>query len=904
MNALVRKEIRLALPLWSVAMILVFVTTWLIAARHPSDPSSITNAARGAVLFGALMLGLTSFGLEFSSGTFQQLLSQPISRERLWRLKVVMQGVAAALVLLCGLICAYGLGPDDDSWLRFFATTACMAFAAVSGGFWTTLLFRQIAAALWFAVLVPLVIGAATVALAEKILQLPADSLVPDNCGYAALLVYSAAGFLLARRMFLRAQDTQWTGGAISLPNWFAARKQDVARHLGRKPFRALLGKELLAQHVSLLLAACLVALHLVAIGLRKAEFVQSPTAKMLPQVLGFWWCLWFAMPLLIGSAVVAEERKHGTLESQLCLPVTRRLLFCTKLGFALVLGMLLGGVMPWLLESLGAQLGFRGDFPAIGKPSSWPALLTFCGGGLGITFVSFYASTLTRNLLQAMGAALITTMVLAGFMGWALAGGPLQGGNLYLWFGPLAAWIGLPMLIIAILWLGFRNYKCLLVGRNTWWRNGLLLVGSMAVIVLSTTLIYNRAWEWFMTLEPKHGAAQLTGLVRPQVCSVGRKSGMVPDGTFTFARRVFVLLPDGRVWVATHHRFKRSGQKASIGSSRDHTERDVPFSVPIPVAGTWVGGAHWVQLARDWDYVFGIQSDGSLWRLFTATRTNVVENLSNAPIPERIGTDTDWKSIVAGYAHFLVLKKDGSLWGWGNNGNGQLGPGPAQFTNDLVRVGHDSDWLSVFASQGTSVGVKRDGSVWKWGYLSMSPTGENPAGWKQSPRPEPVRWGSLDGTDWREWISLWYWDLILKNDGSLWAWGNVRSDIFGYHLFETDEGYQFCGQPLRIGDKSDWESIAFDSGTLVGFKRSGAIFEFELYGPRLVCWGAAWRPSRHSDWLAIGSDSWFTPCLALAADGTLCLWEQQNTWRSAESRKFLGPSRKPLWTLNVLAKQ
>jgi hypothetical protein len=144
------------------------------------------------------------------------------------------------------------------------------------------------------------------------------------------------------------------------------------------------------------------------------------------------------------------------------------------------------------------------------------------------------------------MGAAVITGMVLVGLMGWVLAGGPMRSGNWYLWFGPLGGWIGLPTLLIALLLLGFRNYKALFVSANTWWRNGFVLVGAMAAIVLSTTLVYNRAWEWFMTLEPRHGPAQLSGSVRPQICSVGWKFGTMPDGTYALAQRVFALLPDG----------------------------------------------------------------------------------------------------------------------------------------------------------------------------------------------------------------------------------------------------------------------------------------------------------------------------------------------------------------------
>jgi hypothetical protein len=48
--------------------------------------------------------------------------------------------------------------------------------------------------------------------------------------------------------------------------------------------------------------------------------------------MLEFWWVLWLGLPFLVGSAAVAEERKLGTLEGQLCLPTTRRTQFAVKL--------------------------------------------------------------------------------------------------------------------------------------------------------------------------------------------------------------------------------------------------------------------------------------------------------------------------------------------------------------------------------------------------------------------------------------------------------------------------------------------------------------------------------------------------------------------------------------------
>ena len=40
---------------------------------------------------------------------------------------------------------------------------------------------------------------------------------------------------------------------------------------------------------------------------------------------------LWLLIPWLMGCVAIAEERKLGTMESQLCLPVNRRLQFAVK---------------------------------------------------------------------------------------------------------------------------------------------------------------------------------------------------------------------------------------------------------------------------------------------------------------------------------------------------------------------------------------------------------------------------------------------------------------------------------------------------------------------------------------------------------------------------------------------
>jgi len=899
MNALVKKEIRLLLPAWVAAMVLTVFPALL------SRNDYFGNSSGGFVLLtiglGALLLGLATFGLEFSHGTFSVLLAQPVFRLRLWRVKGSLLAVAMLSVFVASYVCTIILGPLPEiprwpgahspylhalrnlGWLmiQMFKTTGLVILVVCTGGMWTTLLIRQVGAAFWITILTPGVI-CALVAWGMASFSEEAQNLAMR----IAMVLYCICGFLWARRMFLRAQDVPWTGGVISLPGWlgFGTRTHAPVAVPKLNPLRALIRKELQSHQITLLISAALFVSHLLVMAVRRMEYDPADPNKLLSQVLGFWWVLWFAMPLLIGSTSVAEERKFGTLESQLCLPATRRGQFTVKFFVALILGILLGGVMPWLLESLSLRAGIPGEFPSLKAPGFGTGMGIFSLIAAGITLVSTYASTLTRNLLQALGASVMVGIALGTFGVWAGTQG--RGNSAVLWQGPLVIFIGLPILVSALLGLAFRNFKRLQVGWNLWWRNLLTLSGAMVVIVVATLLVWNRAWDLAMNLEPPHGPARLSGSVQPQI-------------RFAMSEKILALLPDGRIWATTNYQLRELGEETDISGGE---ERRRKIQIAVPLGGTFLGESNWVQLAGWFGEVAGIKSDGSLWRIFRSARlthrTNYLEHISGRMNVERIGTDSDWKSVAGDHGCFLALKHDGTIWGWGNNSNGQLGPGPKTFTNGPVRVGGDSDWAAIFMTQNISTGVKRDGSVWKWGYLNQSPTGDH-RNWSRE-HPDPVRW-NLDGRDWAAFASAGNFDLALKQDGTLWASENIPAHLS--NRLGTELRYAPSGRSLwRLGMEADWKSISLDWNSLIALKKSGEVFQSTIYGDHLAFWGSVWKPSRHADWIAIENGRWIGGCVALAADGTLTVWESPaNRIRSGRT-SLLGPSRKPLWSLNIFA--
>lgn len=110
----------------------------------------------------------------------------------------------------------------------------------------------------------------------------------------------------------------------------------------------------------------------------------------------------------------------------------------------------------------------------------------------------------------------------------------------------------------------------------------------------------------------------------------------------------------------------------------------------------------------------FVLKTNGSIW--YTGSRYYFDENGSNFAMTfEQVGTDTNWTSISAGYAHFFALKSDSTLWATGYNGNGEIGDGTFGYSNGLAQIG-STKWRHVVAGDFNSRGIKADGTLWMWG--------------------------------------------------------------------------------------------------------------------------------------------------------------------------------------------
>ena len=68
-----------------------------------------------------------------------------------------------------------------------------------------------------------------------------------------------------------------------------------------------------------------------------------------------------------------------------------------------------------------------------------------------------------------------------------------------------------------------------------------------------------------------------------------------------------------------------------------------------------------------------------------------------------------------AGGLHAMAIKKDGSLWGWGENNHCQLGNGTTAFSNVPVKIGED--FKAITATENYTAAIRKlDDNVLWWG--------------------------------------------------------------------------------------------------------------------------------------------------------------------------------------------
>jgi len=241
--------------------------------------------------------------------------------------------------------------------------------------------------------------------------------------------------------------------------------------------------------------------------------------------------------------------------------------------------------------------------------------------------------------------------------------------------------------------------------------------------------------------------------------------------------------------------------------------------------------------------------------------------------------------SIAACASHTVILHQDANVWGWLNNGR-TSGSSPRFSFARPAKTDPGTNWASVATGWQTVAGVKQDGSLWIWG--------NGPQGlWSDKTlrvTMTPTQVGA--GLDWLGAAAGYDFFAALKRDGTVWAWGGNR---FGQIGDGTGAGkdYEQAGRklPVQIGTDTNWVMVAARVFRATALKSDGSLWAWgwNIYGelgdgtyePR----NAPVRIGKENDWTSVFVGNNHT--LAIKRDGSLWTWGENDEGQLGDGTKI-----------------
>jgi hypothetical protein len=218
-----------------------------------------------------------------------------------------------------------------------------------------------------------------------------------------------------------------------------------------------------------------------------------------------------------------------------------------------------------------------------------------------------------------------------------------------------------------------------------------------------------------------------------------GETGPIFPPGKVapSFAGRL-LLAPDGTVWLA------------------DYADADGTTTVTF---SSFLPGNDWTMITGSEYDGMAIKEDGSLWWWFNRRTRNNSQPVFNPPA--QIGSDRDWAQARFSWNSAILLKKNGSIWFFGGKFR-DSNSGFTLLTPDLqpVQIGSETDWSAIATSGAVHYAVKRNGTLWHWGNLVY-----------RGPYISTPALMSME-SDWEGIVSDFFSMAAVKRDGSLWFGG------------------------------------------------------------------------------------------------------------------------------------
>ena len=217
--------------------------------------------------------------------------------------------------------------------------------------------------------------------------------------------------------------------------------------------------------------------------------------------------------------------------------------------------------------------------------------------------------------------------------------------------------------------------------------------------------------------------------------------------------------------------------------------------------------------------HVVSIKSDGSLWGWGSSdfgqlSNTNLIN-----PTPFQLSPAADWTKATVGNYISIIFKIIGTLWAMGDGRFGLLGNGTTTTINPtLQQIGIATNWQKISASTQMTIGLKTDGTIWGWGQNDQYEMGNNTCCANQL---TPIQIGTANHWVDIESTSMGASAFALKNDGTIWGWGLNTGGLL------ADNTVMARSVPTQLNADTDWASIHVGAAHILALKTNGTLWSW-----------------------------------------------------------------------------